>query len=244
VSAPASADPLDRVGAETLAVMSAAPRYNAWQYERIAPFLGKRICEIGSGIGNMSALLAARPLERLVLTDVDPWYRDILQDRFRSHLAVHVEPLTLPDTEAGARFRHHALDTVVALNVIEHIVEDLAALRSMAEMLAPGGRAIVLVPALPALYGTLDRELQHARRYRRAELRAAFTRAGLRVARLFYFNVVGTAGWFWNARIRGVRQLPLRQVRLFDALVPLLRLEDAVPLPFGQSLVAVGVRDG
>jgi hypothetical protein len=63
------------------------------------------------------------------------------------------------------------------------------------------------------------------------------------VTRLFYFNVVGTAGWFWNARVRRVKQLPLRQVRWFDALVPLLRLEDAAPLPFGQSLVAVGVRD-
>ena len=244
MSSATAADPLDRVGAETLAVMSAAPRYNAWQYERIAPFLGRRVCEIGAGIGNVSALLAARPLERLVLTDLDPCYRDLLQDRFREHPKVTVEPLTLPDDEAGRRFRHLALDTVVALNVVEHIAEDVAALRSMAEMVVPGGRAVVLVPALPALYGSLDRELQHARRYRRAELRAAFTRAGLRVTHLFYFNVLGTAGWFWNARIRGTRQLPLRQVRLFDALVPLLRLEDALPLPFGQSLVAVGVRDG
>jgi SAM-dependent methyltransferase len=243
MTAPAAADPMDRVGADTLAVMSAAPRYNAWQYRRIAPFLGRRVCEIGSGIGNMSALLAGRPLERLVLTDRDPCYLDILRRRFRGHPAVTVEPLELPDPGAAARFRRHALDTVVALNVIEHIGEDVAALRSVAGMLAPGGRAVVLVPALPALYGTLDRELQHARRYRRAGLRAAFTRAGLRVTDLFYFNVVGTAGWFWNARVRRVRQLPLRQVRWFDALVPLLRLEDAAPLPFGQSLVAVGVRD-
>ena len=86
MSAPAAADPLDRVGADTLEVMSAAPRYNAWQYRRIAPFLGRRVCEIGSGIGNMSALLAARPLERLVLTDTDPYYRDVLRDRFRDPL--------------------------------------------------------------------------------------------------------------------------------------------------------------
>ena len=194
MSAPAAADPLDRVGADTLEVMSAAPRYNAWQYRRIAPFLGRRVCEIGSGIGNMSALLAARPLERLVLTDTDPYYRDVLRDRFRAHSEVTVEALTLPDPEAAARFRHYALDTVVALNVIEHIPEDVAALRCVAGMLAPGGRAVVLVPALPALYGSLDRELQHARRYRRAELRAAFGSAGLRVTDLFYFNVVGTAG--------------------------------------------------
>jgi SAM-dependent methyltransferase len=243
MSAPAAADPLDRVGADTLEVMSAAPRYNAWQYRRIAPFLGRRVCEIGSGIGNMSALLAGQPLERLVLTDTDPYYRDVLRDRFLDRPEVSVEALTLPDPDAGARFRGHGLDTVVALNVIEHIAEDVAALRSVRDMLAPGGRAVVLVPALPALYGTLDRELQHARRYRRAGLRSALAAAGLRVTHLFYFNVVGTAGWFWNARVRRVKQLPLRQVRWFDALVPLLRLEDVAPLPFGQSLVAVGVRD-
>ena len=236
-------EPLDQVGSETLEVMSAAPRYNAWQYHRIAPFLGRRICEIGSGIGNMSALLASRPVERLVLTDTDPYYRDILRDRFRARAEVTVESLTLPDPAAAERLRAHALDTVVALNVVEHIAEDGAALRCMADMLAPGGRAIVLVPALPILYGSLDVGLGHARRYRNAELCAALARAGFRVSHCFYYNLVGTVGWFWNARVRRAKQLPLRQVAWFDALVPLLRLEDAVPLPFGQSLVAVGVRD-
>jgi SAM-dependent methyltransferase len=239
----AGADPLDRVGADTLDVMSAAPRYNAWQYRRIAPFLGRRVCEIGSGIGNISALLAGGRLERLVLTDTDPYYREILRDRFRARQEVVVEPLTLPDPAAAERFRPHALDTVVALNVVEHIPEDVASLRCMAGMLVHGGRAVVLVPALPVLYGSLDDGLGHARRYRRAELRSAFAQAGLRVTHCFYFNLVGTAGWFWNARVRRARQLPPRQVAWFDALVPLLRLEDAVPLPFGQSLVAVGVRD-
>ena len=140
VAATPGADPLDQVGADTLEVMSAAPRYNAWQYRRIAPFLGRRICEIGSGIGNMSALLASRPVERLVLTDTDPYYRDILRDRFRARAEVTVEALTLPDPGAAERFRGHALDTVVALNVVEHITEDVAALRGMADMLAPGGK--------------------------------------------------------------------------------------------------------
>jgi SAM-dependent methyltransferase len=241
-SAPGT-DPLDRVGADTLEVMSAAPRYNAWQYRRIAPFLGRRVCEVGSGIGNMSALLASRPLDRLVLTDTDPYYREILHDRFRGRAEVVIEPLTLPDAGAPERFRTHALDTVVALNVVEHIEEDVAALRCMAGMLAPRGRAVVLVPALPALYGSLDEGLGHARRYRKADLRSAFARAGLRVTHCFYYNLVGTLGWFWNARVRRTKQLPLRQVAWFDTLVPLLRLEDFVRLPLGQSLIAVGVRD-
>jgi SAM-dependent methyltransferase len=234
--------PRDDAGAETLAIMQAAPRYHAWQCRRIAPFLGRRICEIGCGIGNMSSLLAGHAPERLVLTDTDPYYREIVRARFAGRAEVGVEELTLPDPDAARRFREHALDTVVALNVVEHIAEDVEALRSMRDMLVPGGRAVVLVPALPALYGSLDRNLGHARRYSRSGLQSAMERAGLRVSHAFYFNLVGTAGWFWNARVRGVRRIPIRQLRWFDALVPVLRAEDAVPLPFGQSLIAVGVR--
>jgi SAM-dependent methyltransferase len=235
--------PRDQPGAETLEIMAAAPRYNIWQYRRIAKFVGRRVCEIGAGIGNMSALLTHDRPEVLLLTDPDPYYRNVLQQRFLGHPGLRVEALTLPDAGAAARFAVLGLDTVVALNVIEHIEEDVAAMQTMRDILVPGGRAIVLVPALRWLYGSLDRELGHARRYSRRELRTHLEQAGFRVERLFYFNLAGTLGWFVNARIRRVPRIPLDQLRIFDALVPLLRLEDAIPLPFGQSLIAVGVRD-
>jgi SAM-dependent methyltransferase len=235
--------PRDQPGAETLEIMSAAPRYNIWQYQRIAKFVGRRVCEIGSGIGNMSALLTHDRPELLLLTDPDPYYRNVLQQRFLGHPGLRVEALTLPDAGVADRFGVIGLDTVLALNVIEHIEEDVAAMRSMREMLVPGGRAIVLVPALPWLYGSLDRELGHARRYTRRALARHMEQAGLRVEHLSYFNLVGTLGWFLNARIRRVPRIPLDQLRIFDTLVPVLRLEDAIPLPLGQSLIAVGVRD-
>jgi SAM-dependent methyltransferase len=247
LSLPASgalaAAPRDQLGAETLEIMSDAPRYNIWQYTRIARFLGRRVCEIGAGIGNMSALLTHDRPELLMLTDPDPYYGDVLRRRFLGHPGLRIEALALPEAGVAERFGVLGLDTVVALNVIEHIEEDVAAMRSMRDMLIPGGRAIVLVPALPQLYGSLDRELGHARRYTRGTLRASMEQAGLRVEHLSYFNLVGTVGWFVNARLRKVPRIPRGQLRIFDALVPLLRLEDAIPLPFGQSLIAIGVRD-
>jgi SAM-dependent methyltransferase len=235
--------PQDDAGAETLEIMRAAPRYNDWQYRRIAPFLGRRICEVGSGIGNISSLLAAHAPDRLVLTDTDRYYREVVRGRFAGRPEVVVEELTLPDAGAALRFGGHELDTVVALNVLEHIAEDVEALRSMRDILAPGGRAVVLVPAWPALYGSLDRELGHVRRYTRRGLRSAMERAGLRLTHTCYFNLVGAAGWLWNARVRRLPRIPFRQLRWFDALVPVLRAEDRIRLPFGQSLIAVGVRD-
>ena len=234
--------PADQAGAETLEIMEAAPRYNSWQFSRVAPYLGRRICEVGAGIGSMSALIADSRPDLLVLTDTDPYYRGVLQDRFASSPEVVVDQLTLPDVSAGDRYQHYALDTVVALNVIEHIAGDVAALGSIAAMLRPGGRAVILVPAFQELFGSLDRELGHVRRYTRTSLSRRMREAGFRIERAFYFNLVGTIGWWVNARLRQVPRIPVDQVRYFDTLIPMLRLEDRVPLPFGLSVIAIGAR--
>ena len=235
-----TADPSDAAGAETLEIMAAAPRYNAWQYERIAPYLGRRVLEVGSGIGNMSAHIVDGGRDLTVLTDTDEWYRGQLRERFAGRDDVVVDQLTLPDPGAAERLAHYALDTVVALNVVEHIGDDVGALRTMASLVGRRGRVVVLVPALQALYGTLDHELGHFRRYSRRTLRQAFAAAGMRVERLEWFNRVGVFGWWLNARVRRVPRLPVGQLRFFDSLVPLLRYERWVPLPCAQSLIAVG----
>jgi SAM-dependent methyltransferase len=236
--------PADPAGAETLEIMQAAPRYNRWQYSRIAPYLGRRICEIGSGIGNMSTLILDSAPDLLILTDTDSYYRAALHHQFDGHPNVVVEELTLPAPSAAERFGRFDLDTVVALNVIEHIADDVGALRSIASMLGGDGRAVILVPALPALFGSLDLALGHHRRYTRTSLRVQMQKAGFRVERTFYFNLTGILGWWLNGRVRRVPRIPLAQLRQFDLLVPFLRTEDLVPLPIGQSVIAVGTLRG
>jgi SAM-dependent methyltransferase len=233
--------PLDVAGAETLDIMQAAPNYNAWQYARIAPYLGRRVCEVGSGIGNMSSLILSDPRELVVLTDTDHHYLERLRTTFAHRSETRVEYLRLPDQSAAERFEQYSLDTVVALNVLEHIADDVQAMESIARLLRPGGRFVVLVPALQALFGSLDRELGHVRRYSRRTLTQALELAGFRVQHTFYFNTVGVLGWWLNSRVRKSRLIPRSQLRCFDALVPLLRLEDHLPRPFGQSVVGVGL---
>jgi SAM-dependent methyltransferase len=234
---------IDSVGLETLEVMQNAQRYNAWQYGRIAPYLGARICEIGSGIGNMSELLVTAPRDLVVLTDRQPHYLEMLRQKFAAgRLPVVVQQLDLPDPTATERFQQFALDTVVALNVVEHIEDDLAALRTIRALLQPGGRFVMLVPAFSALYGTLDLELGHFRRYTRSLVMTRLSEAGFHAERVFYFNFVGGLGWWLNARVLRRSQIAARQVRCFEALVPLLRLEDRFRLPFGQSVISVATR--
>ena len=192
----------------------------------------------------MSALFLDGAPELLVLTDTDPYYREALQQRFEGRQDVVVEELTLPDYTAGIRFQEFRLDTVVALNVIEHIAGDVEALRCIRDMLQPQGRAVILVPALEGLFGSLDSALGHQRRYTRRSITERMRQAGFRVERVFYFNMLGTFGWWLNARIRRVPRIPLAQLRSFDRLVPILRTEDLIRLPFGQSVIAVGAVDG
>ena len=232
--------PGDYAGAETLEILAEAPRYNRWQFDMVAPWLGRRILEVGAGIGNMSEqFLESRP-DLLVATDTDEFYRARLAERFAGRPEVVVEALSMPDRSAGPRFAEYRLDTVIATNVVEHIEDDLGTVRTMRSLLVPGGRAVILVPALQSIYGTLDRELGHYRRYSPSRLRLLLERAGLEVEQLRWFNRVGVFGWWLNGRVRKVSRIPLDQLRTFDRLVPLLRLERFLPLPFGQSLIAVG----
>lgn len=233
-------EPADPAGAETLDIMAAAPRYNEWQYRQIEQFIGSRVLEVGAGIGNMSQHIVTGDRELVVLTDPDEAYRSALGKRFADVSNVIVEPLRLPDSAAVRSLAEKRLDTAVALNVVEHVEDDVGALRQLGEVVGSGGRIVVLVPALPSIYGSLDEELGHFRRYTRRSLAGAFSDAGLDVVHMAWFNRVGVLGWWLNARVRRQRLIPFRQLRLFDALVPLLRFERVVPLPFGQSLIAVG----
>lgn len=232
---PAS-EPGDPVGAETLERLADAGRYNRWMFDRLRRWVGGHVLEIGSGIGNLSAFLLDR--ERLVLTDTRPEYLDRLRARFAGRGNVAVARLYLPTDAsalAGERF-----DTVICLNVMEHVDDDLASLAAIHRLLDAGGRLILLVPALPALYGTLDEALGHHRRYTRAELMTKFRATGFQMRHLEYFNLAGVPGWWLTGRVLRRRVIPRGSLRLYDALVPVFRLERLLPWRIGQSLIAIG----
>src|SRR5262249_9454615 len=132
-----------------------------------------------------------------------------------------------------------SFDTVVCSNVLEHIEDDREALAAMREVLVPGGRVVLIVPALHALYGSIDRAIHHFRRYSRDDLTAKLEGAGLAVGHVSYFNLLGVPGWFLNARVLKRQSVPGVQARINDLLVPWLRLERRFGPPVGMSLLAV-----
>jgi glycosyltransferase involved in cell wall biosynthesis len=230
-----NADP----GYQTLLRLSRAERYNRWMFEQLSPWLGRRVLEIGSGIGSFTRYLVGRDL--VVATDLNPRYLHILANTFEHHTRVEVTPLDLMDFDP-APMAARRIDTIVCLNVLEHVEDDLGALRRLHATLVPGGRLLLLVPAHERLFGAIDRAIDHHRRYDRGGLAARLQDAGFQVEHTAFFNRLGVLGWYLNSVLLRRTRVPGFQLHLQNALVPLLRAEAAVPLPFGLSLIAVARR--
>ena len=225
-------------GARILDALSQTHRFNRWMAETVRPYVGTRVLEIGAGIGNLSQYLAPRR-KRYVVSDYDDEHLARLKVRFQHRPNVSLLRCDLSRPEDFAEIQGQA-DTVICLNVLEHIADASVGLRNIASALMPGGRAIVLVPQDQRIYGTLDEVLGHYKRYSEAELRAAMETAGFAVERVLQFNRVTRPGWFVNGRILKRRHFGRFQLWMFDHLVWLWkRLDRMWPWP-AISLIAVG----
>lgn len=224
--------------ADMLVAMSRARRFNRWMADAISPLLVGEVLELGAGIGNLTTLLSAGR-HCYTATDADSEHLHELRSRMQHRPSVRLAVLDFSHPEDIARFRQNA-DTVVCLNVLEHVADDLAGLRNIHSCLRPGGTAIILVPQGPGLFGSMDEVLQHKRRYTVPELAEKMAAAGFQVAQIAAFNHATWPGWYLNSRILRRRTLSRAQLRVFDLLVPLWRrIDHRLPWP-ATSLIAIG----
>jgi SAM-dependent methyltransferase len=217
--------------------MTQAKRYFAWQSDLSKAQLGRRVLEVGCGLGNFTERLLDR--DRVIGIDIDP--NCIEHHRARFARQPHIESRVLDALDpAFLDLRREAIDSVVCLNVLEHIEDDLTVLQRMQQILPPGGRVILIIPAFMALYGPIDQHLGHYRRYTRRGLIATAEKAGLRPRLLHYMNTVGFFGWWLNAKMKRQEQSEAQIATFDNYIVPVMaRLEGWVKPPFGQSLFAV-----
>jgi glycosyltransferase involved in cell wall biosynthesis len=220
---------------------SSLQRYNRWIWERVQPYVGQRVLEVGAGSGAMTRFLYGREL--IVTSDKETPYVDRLRNAFRRRPGMIVERFD-PDSDDAHDLARYAFDTVTCINVLEHTRDDAAALRRVNELLVPGGRVIVFVPAGKQLYGALDQSVGHIRRYEKDELVEKLAAAGFEVEDIGYQNQVAKLAWWLNSRVLKRRQLPLAQSRFFDRMVPLLRAVEGETPSSGLSLVAIGRKHG
>lgn len=233
----------DRYAADDLETMRLARRYTAHIFNLLRPHVGRRVLEIGCGIGTMTARLLD-VADDVVGIEPNPNCLTRLQEHVGGHRRLTLHFCHLEECDP-AELAAHRFDTVLCVNVLEHIEDHTAALRMFAHALIPGGKVLIFVPAVQAAYGPLDAELGHFRRYSKPTLARPFADAGLEVLELRYTNPIGLLGWMFNARItRSTSHSPV-QVKLFDTLVApwALPLERVMAPPIGLSLIAVGRRN-
>jgi SAM-dependent methyltransferase len=231
----------ERYAADDLQTMTEAVRYQAHIFELAQPHVGSAVLEVGCGIGTMSRRLVD-VAERLVCIEPNVncavRAREVLDGDPRITLRVcHLEECS------RAELLQQRFDTIVCVNVLEHIEDDISALRLFRDVVAPaGGRVVIFVPAVQAAYGPLDAALGHHRRYSKRSLGRAFATAGLELVTMKYTNPIGLLGWMYNAHISRTTEHTPEQIRLFERFVApwALPLERLVSPPLGLSLFAVG----
>ena len=227
-------------GPDILHALSKAPRFNRWMGETIRPYVGQRVLEIGAGIGNLTRVLIPR-VKCYVAADIDEEHMARLSTRFQHRHNLHVRRCDLANAADFADFQA-SMDTVVCLNVLEHIEDDMGALVNIFSALAKGGRAIVLVPHGQEIFGTLDVALGHYRRYSHRELQEKMESVGFNVEKILNFNRISRPGWYVSGRMLKRTTLGAMQMALFDQLVWLWRrIDQRLPWP-PTSIIAIAAK--
>lgn len=221
-----------------LEVLADMPNYYAWIMETFAPYVSGRTIEYGAGTGTISALLAP---SATALTLVEPSGNlvEVLRARFARDPVVEIKQEFLEKHVAAVASA--SIDTIVMVNVLEHVEDDRAALTELLRVLKPGGHILIFVPALQFLMSELDRVHGHFRRYHKGDLVSKVEQAGGHTLVCRYFDVPGVLSWLLINKMLGSITFNPTLVRIYDRLVvPVTRLgERMIALPFGKNLILI-----
>lgn len=224
---------------ESLDDLSEAVHYNEWIYRMLKPHLGKRILEIGCGTGNLTGYLGRHG--QVLSVDLHEGYLRSARARWGNQKNIRFKKVDLTrDLKALKKFRP---DTILCVNVLEHLPNDKAVLTRALRLLPLDGKLLLFVPALQFLYGSMDRTYGHYRRYSLPELRSKMEGVGFTVVYGRYLNLLGVPGWWINGKVFRRKIIPKYQLLLYDKVLILSSLiERFLPKPIGLSVFAVGQR--
>ena len=229
----------DEYGSHILVSLEKARRFNLWMGQTLAPYVGDRVLEIGAGIGTLTSQFI--PRQFYLASDVNPSYLSYLRGYSvgKPYLRVRHIDAGIPGDFVGLEEK---FDTVLMVNVLEHVPDEQVTLRNIRSSLMPGGRAVILVPQHPALYGTLDRALEHRERYTRKSLQEGLEQAGFEVERIFDFNRFSVPGWWLSGKVLRRETFSRAQLKVLQMTMPMLRRVDRAFPWGGLSLIAVAVK--
>jgi SAM-dependent methyltransferase len=234
---------IDQEGLDTLDALADADLFNEWMYDTIQPFCKGKILEVGSGIGNISQFFI-RDKKDIILSDIRDNYVGILKNKYNAQ-KIQVEKMDLVDVDFDVKYnsQFESYDTIFALNVVEHIKDDVLAMHNCKKLLKKEGHLIILVPAYQLLFNKFDTELEHYRRYTTDMLKKRM-QSDFSIIHSQYFNATGIAGWILSGSILRKKTIPAGQMKLYNKLVPIFKIIDKVLFNLlGLSAIVVGKKD-
>lgn len=228
----------DEYGSHILLSLTQAPNFNKWMGDEIRPYLGERILEIGAGIGNLSKCFV--PRLRYLASDINDNYLDYLRNYSKNKPYLEVNKIDVTKSWDFTALKEK-FDTVLCLNVLEHIDDDVDALRNIYSVLDQGGRAIILVPQHAWLYSSLDKVLGHIRRYSSRQLSEVMKSAGFEIERtIVSFNKIGVLSWIINGKLLQRKKFSKIQLKILNIFTGIFRLINPL-LPWsGLSVICIG----
>jgi len=225
-----------------LEAMDFAVNYHRWILEIIKPFLGEHLVEVGAGTGAFSELLLETKPKTLSLVEPSTMVEDLRNNLRRKDTTTEIQIFHDIFAAVAARLKsENAPDSIIYINVLEHIEDDSAELKTVWETLREKGRIFIFVPALPALFSEFDRRIGHFRRYRKTEIEEKCRAAQLRVVHSRYFDVTGIFPWLVKYRLMKSITMESTAVQLYDKfVVPVAKpLESFLPPPIGKNLLVI-----
>lgn len=234
-------DGLTYVGKD-LEAMSFAENYHRWILEEFRPFLGTKLVEVGAGTGLFTRLLLKEDVESLTAVEPSEMFERLQEGLSITPAGVDVHLHRATFGQVHERIREEAKpDSIIYVNVLEHIREDESELQMVHETLEPGGRCFIFVPALMALYGKFDRKIGHFRRYTKPELEGKCTSAGFKIIRSRYFDFAGIFPWFVKYRMLGSDSLGGSAVSVYDKVaVPMIKTIEKFIVPaVGKNILLI-----
>lgn len=223
------------VGGE-LEVFALAINWKRYFAALTQPYVHGRVLEVGAGIGETTRALLSPAVTRWVCVEPDAHLAARLYD-LRADTGA---PLEVVSGDITAVAPDERFDTIVYIDVLEHIRDDSAELLRAKGHLAPNGFLVVLSPAFMRLYSPFDRAIGHERRYDRRTLEAAFP-PGLHRVRTFYADALGMLLSLANGLVLKQSMPTRQQIRFWDhVVIPVSRvLDPLVGRRFGRSIIAV-----
>lgn len=224
-----------------LQIMEEAPRYSEWVYSLIKPFLSGKVLEIGAGTGNISKYIIGEGSNIKSFTCIEPDAEccSRLEEKIRhinNNISIDIHNSDFFNCGLTCEY-----DTIVLINVLEHFEDDIETLKKIFSLLSPNGRLILFVPAFQALYGSIDKKLNHYRRYDIKDLKNKLYEQCFSIDHIRYYNAIGFFGWWVNNKLFRRKDQSFLQVKIFDNIVlPFQRrIETVVKFPFGQNLYCI-----